>query len=128
MCDNQIPLFRNIDDLAILIQREPVSAVYYISYITKKMPFGMPAGALLDVAAIRLMASRPKRFADFLAFLASYQYIQSITSFLVGWLVIGKVNPAVRFGDFFRTTLLPKRVIRHHFNLLRFDHVVMRFL
>lgn len=53
---------------------------------------------------------------------------QAITSFLVGWLVIGKVNISVCLCDFFRTALLPKRVIRHHFDLLRFNHVVMRFL
>ena len=53
---------------------------------------------------------------------------QAITSFLVWWLIIGQLHIGVCLCDFFRATLLTKRVIRHHFDLLRFDHVIVRFL
>ena len=93
------------------------------------MPLRVSPAALLNITAKRPMPSRSERLAYFLAFLASYQYIQLLTSFLVGLvLVIGKVNPAICFGDFFCTPLLTKQIVRHHFDLLRFNHVVVRFL
>lgn len=49
--------------------------------ICANVPFWMTARTMHQIATIRIMSTRPKRLADFLAFFASYQYVYNVTSF-----------------------------------------------